>query len=541
MGLDQASPNLPLPLASVICTEELNHRETRPPNLEAVTEALVMLARTLANSPERILQQLVETSLRLCSAQSSGLSLLEEEDGRKIFRWHGVAGEYAPHLWGTTPREFSPCGTVLDTDAVQLMSRLDRHYTYFAQVEPRIEEALLIPFHIAGKAVGTLWVISHDKARRFDAEDARVLSALGEFAAAAYQALSGTLALNSIIATVRDPLVVLDQNFRITTVSRSYYEAFQATPEVTEGRLLFEIGNGQWDIPALRASLEGLLLHEGTLENFEVARDFPGLGRRIMLLNARKLLGESNPRGLILLAIDDITTRKQKEDELLRSNEDSQRFAQAAAHDLRAPLHSSMALLELLDQRAEKTMEEGQRHLLSLVRTSLRRLENLMSDLLSYTEAGSAQNISVVPLEEPLQMALADLQKDIAQAGARVNCGAMPSLNTDRSLMSFVFQNLLSNALKFRSERPLQVQIAATKADEGWVISVADNGEGFDSQYAEQIFQPFERLHGRETPGSGIGLATCKRIIERLGGRIWAESTAGKGASFYFTLPAIRA
>ena len=539
MGLSQVWPNSAVPLASVICTEELNRRETRPPNLEAVTEALVTLARTLANSPERILQQLVETSLRLCSAQSSGISLLEEEEGRKIFRWHGVAGEYAPHMWGTTPREFSPCGTVLDTDAVQLMSRLDRHYTYFAQVEPRIEEALLIPFHIAGKAVGTLWVISHDETRKFDAEDARVLSALGEFAAAAYQALSGTLALKSIIATVRDPLLILDQNFRITTVSRSYYEAFQVTSEATEGRLLFEIGNGQWDIPALRTLLEGLLGHQGALENFQVARDFPGLGRRVMLLNARKLLGESNPRGLILLAIDDITTRKEREDELLRSNEDSQRFAQAAAHDLRAPLNSSMALLELLDQRAEKTMEEGQRHLLSLVKTNLQRLEKLMSDLLAYSQAGSAQNILVVPLEEPLQMALADLQKEIAAAGARVDCGPMPTVNTDRTLINFVFQNLFSNALKYRAEQPPQVTIAATRVDEAWVVSVGDNGQGFDPQYAEQIFMPFKRLHGRETPGSGIGLATCKRIIERLGGRIWAESAAGKGATFYFTLPAI--
>ena len=88
--------------------------------------------------------------------------MLEEENGRKIFRWHGVAGEYAPHRWGTTPREFSPCGTVLDTDQMQLMSQLDRHFTYFSTVKPRISEALLVPFHVGGEAVGTIWVISHD-------------------------------------------------------------------------------------------------------------------------------------------------------------------------------------------------------------------------------------------------------------------------------------------------------------------------------------------------------------------------------------------
>ena len=118
----------------------------------------------MANAPERILQKLVDTALTLCRAHSAGLSLLEEENGRKIFRWHGVAGVFSPHFWGTTPREFSPCGTVLDTDRVQLMSYLDRHFGYFAQVEPRIAEALLVPFHVDGKAVGTMWVISHDEA-----------------------------------------------------------------------------------------------------------------------------------------------------------------------------------------------------------------------------------------------------------------------------------------------------------------------------------------------------------------------------------------
>jgi hypothetical protein len=186
---DQVASVSFVPLASVICTEELNRRPARQSEPEAVIAALIILAQTMANAPERILQQLVETALQLCNAQSAGISLLEEEKGRKIFRWHGVAGEYACHLWGTTPREFSPCGTVLDTDKVQLMSHLDRHFVYFAKVEPRIAEALLAPFHVDGVAVGTIWVISHDdQTLKFDAEDARVLNTLGEFAAAAYKA-----------------------------------------------------------------------------------------------------------------------------------------------------------------------------------------------------------------------------------------------------------------------------------------------------------------------------------------------------------------
>lgn len=112
------------------------------------------------------------------------------------------------------------CGTVLDTDSVLLMSRLDRRFTYFAQVEPRIAEALLIPFHVCGQAVGTIWVIAHDQTLLFDAEDARVLTTLGEFAASAYQALSGTLAMKSIMATIREPLLMLDNTLRVQMASR---------------------------------------------------------------------------------------------------------------------------------------------------------------------------------------------------------------------------------------------------------------------------------------------------------------------------------
>jgi signal transduction histidine kinase len=526
-----------VPLESVLCTEELNRRPARKPNLEAVTGALVTLAQTLANSPERTLQQLVESALQLCIAHSAGISLLEEEDGQEIFRWHGVAGQYAPHLWGTTPRDFSPCGTVLDTDAVQLMSRLDRHFSYFADVAPPIAEALLVPFHVGGKAVGTVWVISHDQDRKFDVEDVRVMTMLGEFAAAAYQALSGPIALKSFIATIHEPLLVLDDRLRIRTASRSFYQTFRVTQEATEGRLLFELGDGHWNIPALRTLLEDMLPKKSVLENIEVTHDFPSLGPRIMLLNARKIYGEDNPAGLILLAIEDITERKRVEAELLRSNEESQRFAYVAAHDLRAPLNSSMTLLELLDHKTEKKMDASEHHLLSLARVNLKRLQVLMGDILAYTQVGGALNRRVLSLEEPLQIALSNLQAEIEATGARISHGPLPSAKVDCSMMTLVFQNLIGNALKFRAEAPPHVQIDCQRTDHEWLVSVADNGQGFDPQYVKQIFEPFARLHGSDTEGSGIGLASCARLIERPGGRIWADSAPGKGSTFYFTLP----
>ncbi|MGA2879197.1 MAG: ATP-binding protein [Bryobacteraceae bacterium] len=533
----QPASSLSVPLESVIHTRELNRRQPRQPDFEAVTGTLVMLARTMADSPEKTLQQLVETALSLCHAHSAGISLLEEENGSKIFRWHGVAGEYAPHLWGTTPRDFSPCGTVLDTNQVQLMSHLDRHFRYFADVKPPIAEALLAPFHVGGVAVGTVWVISHDQSRQFDREDANVLTTLGEFAAAAYQTLSGLIALRGIVATIREPLLVLDSAFRIKVASRSFYETFRVAPDITEGHCFYRLGSGQWDIPQLRVLLEDVLSKKRAVENFEVRHDFPFLGPRVMSLNARKLSLDGNPAELVLLAIEDITDRKQIEEELLRSNEDAQRFAYVAAHDLRAPLNSAMMLLQVLQHKTEAKLEDDESQVLSLATANLLRLQALMNDILAYAQVGGSGKRATVALQEPLQMALSNLQKDIEETGAQVNFGLLPTVWTDRFQLTLVFQNLIDNAIKFRSDKAPFLQIGANREGREFIVSITDNGQGFDAQYAEQIFLPFQRLHGSDTPGSGIGLATCKRIVERMGGRIWAESAPGQGSTFYFTLP----
>lgn len=528
-----------VPLESVICTEELNRRPARQPQHEAVTAALVTLAQTMANAPERILQKLVDTALDLCHAHSAGLSLLEDEKGTKIFRWHGIAGKFSPHLWETTPRDFSPCGTVLDTDQVQLMSYLDRHFGYFAEVEPRIAEALLVPFHVDGEAVGTIWVISHDeRTLKFDAEDAKVLNTLGNFAAAAHKVLSGTIALKSIVATIREPLLVMDEALRVKSASRSFYETFQVTPEMTEGRFLRQLGNGQWDIPELPGLVEEVLSKESARDTFEVTHEFPSLGRRVMSLNARRLRSDGSPSALILLAIEDITIRRQIEEELLRSHEDTQRFAYVAAHDLRGPLNSSVMLLQLLAARAASQMEEQDRQVLSTATKGLQRLQTLMSDLLSYAQVDGGKDRATVPLQEPLELALANLHENIEESGAQVTFDSLPTLQTDRFQLTLVFQNLIGNAIKFRAEAPLRIHIGTKCENQHYVVSVADNGQGFDPKYSEHVFLPFKRLHGHETPGSGIGLATCRRLVERLGGRIWAEATPGAGATFCFTLPA---
>jgi signal transduction histidine kinase len=188
----KCSPEIMVPLESVLSTAELNRRPARPPDYQAENLAFVRLAQELANSPTNILEKLVDTALELCRAHSAGISLLEEEAGRKIFRWHAIAGQWAPYVWGTTPRDHSPCGTVLDYNSTLLVSNAHRYYSQFAGVEPLLIEGLLVPFYGGGTAVGTIWVVAHDDTRQFDAEDRRVLESLGKFAAMAYHARSTT-------------------------------------------------------------------------------------------------------------------------------------------------------------------------------------------------------------------------------------------------------------------------------------------------------------------------------------------------------------
>jgi CheY-like chemotaxis protein len=179
-----------VPVDAVIANEELSRRRPRHRMQQALDDALDKLAGELATSPRRVLQKLSDAALELCQSHSAGVSLLEAEGPRQFFRWHAVSGRWGPLLWTTLPREFSPCGTVLDRKGAQLMIDPERHFTPLAQVPPKVYEALLVPFEVAGALVGTVWVVSHERSRRFDSEDRRVVGHLAEFAAQAYARLS---------------------------------------------------------------------------------------------------------------------------------------------------------------------------------------------------------------------------------------------------------------------------------------------------------------------------------------------------------------
>src|SRR5919202_4810996 len=187
MGYPEQTGRAAARLEDVLATEELARRPARPPDFEAENRALVGLAREMATHPETIFQKLVDTALELCRADSAGVSILEPGEGPGVFRWHAVAGRFAHNLGGTMARHLSPCGAVLDRDAALLFDRPARHFRELAAVEPPIVENLLVPFHAAGQPVGTVWAIAHSADRKFDAEDARLLTSLSRFASTAYQ------------------------------------------------------------------------------------------------------------------------------------------------------------------------------------------------------------------------------------------------------------------------------------------------------------------------------------------------------------------
>lgn len=230
--------------------------------------------------------------------------------------------------------------------------------------------------------------------------------------------------------------------------------------------------------------------------------------------------------------------RKQAED-LQRKNQDLQQFAYIASHDLQEPLRMVAGYTQLLARRYKGKLDADADEFIAFAVDGATRMQQLINDLLTYSRVGTAgKPLQPIPCQEVLEAVKRNLKVSIEESGAKITCGDLPVVMADRTQMVQLFQNIIGNAIKFRGEQPLRIHIASRKENGYHVLSISDNGIGFDPQYSERIFTIFQRLHTREEyPGTGIGLAVCRRIVERHGGRIWAESKPGCGSTFFFTLP----
>ena len=302
-------------------------------------------------------------------------------------------------------------------------------------------------------------------------------------------------------------------------------------PEFMHDRIETEImptvmTEGKWTGECMLQSTNGSLIP--TLENFFLIYDEDG---------KPMLLADS---------ITDITEIKDAEGklrktlmELTRSNQELEQFAYVASHDLQEPLRKIKNFSELFAQKYSGNLDDKADKYISYITGGATRMQNLIQDLLIFSRVSTrGKPFGQTNLNDVLNSAMENLEYSIKKVGATIDHDELPNLNVDRSQMSQVFQNIVGNSLKFHGEEKPIIKIRAEEKEEEWLFSVSDNGIGLDMEFAEKIFTVFQRLHGRtEYEGTGIGLAVCKKIIERHKGKIWVESESGKGATFNFTIP----
>jgi PAS domain S-box-containing protein len=581
--LQGSIPQSTASLDSILCTEELHRRPSRPPDYEKENRALVKLVSALADSPDTIFHTLAETIKNVTQCDSAGLSLLTTDgktphvDGQRFY-WPAICGMWNPHVGGGTPRDFGPCGDVLDQNRTLLFTHFERRYPYLMPVSPAAEECLLVPFHVNGKAVGTIWGIMHSDRRKFDAEDDRVMASLGKFASSAYQAWMHIEELKVEVAErekaeaeVRQLAKGLEAKIRrlvesnivgimmfnvdgaITEANAAFLNMIQFKPDdVASGRVSWtDLTPCEWRGSDERAIEQ--INATGVAQPYE-KEYFAKDGSRVPVIVGGALFAGSQSDGVaFVLDLSEQKRAQQRLEEARRSLYTTQgelarvarlttmgELAASIAHEVNQPLtavtNNGSACLRLLANRNldPEVLKNALREIvadatrasavIARIRAFIRKTPTEMSEL----------DINDV-IHDVLALAGHEIRKDQVSVDCQLT-GTLPRVRADRVQLQQVLLNLVMNGVEaMTGDQPRTLSVQSRTDESGNVlVAVCDSGTGLGEE-TDSLFTPFFTTKAN---GMGLGLTISRSLIENHGGRLWASANSPRGAVFSFTLPA---
>ena len=583
LSLTASVPERGASLESILCTEELLRRPSRPPDYEKENRALVRLVSALADSPSTIFHTLAETIEDITQCDSAGLSLLTRDgrtphvDGQRFY-WPAICGMWNPHVGGGTPRNFGPCGDVLDQNRTLLFTHFERRYPYLMPVSPAAEECLLVPFYVNGKAVGTIWGIMHSDRRKFDAEDDRVMASLGKFASSAYQAWMHIEELNVEVAErekaeaeVRELAKGLEAKVRrlveanvvgimmfnldsaITEANAAFLHMVQFDrDDLASGRLRWaDLTPTEWRARDERAMVE--IKATGTVQPYEkeyLRKD----GTRVPVMVGGALFEGSQSAGVAFVL--DLTEQKRAQEKLEHARRALQatqaelalvtrlttmgELAASIAHEVNQPLtavtNNGSACLRLL---AKGSLDpEVLRRALEEIVADATRASAVLSRIRAFIKKAPTEMYEL-DINNVIQEVLALAGHELQNNQVLVECHlteTLPHVRADRVQLQQVLLNLVMNGVEaMTGAQPRTLSLESRTDESGNVlVAVRDSGTGLSSE-ADRLFTPFFTTKGN---GMGMGLPISRSLIESHGGRLWATANSPQGAVFSFTLPA---
>jgi len=583
--LEDSIPEGLAPLESIIYTEELRRRLWRAPDYEKENRALVALMSALADSPATIFQTLAETIMDITQCESAGLSLLTKDGktpdvGGKRFYWPAITGMWKSHVGGGTPRNFGPCGDVLDRNCTLLFKHFERRYPYLVPVSPSAVECLLVPFYLGGKAVGTIWGMMHSDRRKFDAEDDRVMASLGKFASSAYQALMNIEDLKYQVserekaeAEVRKlasgleakvrllvdanilGIFIWDVDGRIVEANEAFLRMVEyRNEELVSGRMRWtDLTPPEGHDRDARAVAEAR--ENGSVQHYE--KEFLRKnGTRVPVMIGAAMFEKGGNEGVAFVL--DLSEQKRAEQDSKRTHEALQvaqtelarvsrlttmgEMAASIAHEVNQPLtavtnngNACLRLLanhnlepEVLHRALEEIVADGTRAsaVITRIRAFLRK-RPAEKNALDMNEL----------IHETLALAGRELSGSRVQVELRL-APALPLVMADRVQLQQVLLNLIINAIEAMAGNDDQMRLVHVESRVGEfgdvLVEARDLGTGLGTE-PDRIFTPF---YTTKENGMGMGLSISRSLIESHGGRLWAAPNSPHGAVFSFTLPA---